>query len=387
MSATFLPGADQPDESQGPRILGAVLSLTSAALVVVCARFYVRMRMVRMVGVDDYIILVAMILSLVGMSIVIVQVHYGAGRHAAYLDPEVNRFGLKLNFISQPIYLWAIPMVKISVGFFLLRISPSMIYRRILQGTMVFLVAYTMVCFITLLLQCQNLAIIWDNRVVTTCWTQKTLQGLSYANATVNIATDVFFAVLPIPMLWKVQINSRTKASLVCILSLGLFACAASIVKTSFISSYGITGDFLWDSANLTIWIAAETNTGIIAASLPCLKPMFKNLLKSSLRYGSSQRKDTYHLRSYGHGTGPKGSKGSKYLHSQTKTEVGTRKGSVPNNLADNISEESILSQKPNGITKTTIVTIDRCAEDRAESSGWQKQKDYYPERVVEDRL
>lgn len=117
------------------------------------------------------------------MGIVIAQVHYGAGRHAAYLDPEVNRFGLKLNFASQPIYLWAIPIVKLSVGFFLLRISPSVYYKRILQGVMTFLMAYTFVSLMTLMLQCNNLAVLWDSRIQTTCWSQSTVQGLSYANS------------------------------------------------------------------------------------------------------------------------------------------------------------------------------------------------------------
>lgn len=117
------------------------------------------------------------------MGIVIAQVHYGAGRHAAYLDPEVNKFGLKLNFISQPIYLWAIPLVKVSVGFFLMRISPSVYYTRIIQGVMVFLMSYTFACFMTLMLQCKDLRILWDFTVQTTCWSQSTLQGLSYANS------------------------------------------------------------------------------------------------------------------------------------------------------------------------------------------------------------
>ncbi|KAI1136431.1 hypothetical protein F5Y05DRAFT_108158 [Hypoxylon sp. FL0543] len=381
MSTTFLPGADQPDENKGPHIVGAVISTTLAALVIVCARIYVRLRMVRSFGTDDYVMLAAMLLSLVGMGIVIAQVQYGAGRHAAYLDPEVNRTGLKLNFISQPIYLWAIPMVKMSVGFFLIRISPSVVYKRIIQGVMIFLMAYTFACFMTLMLQCSNLAVLWDFTIHATCWSQSTLQGLSYANSTVNIITDIFFALLPIPMLWKVKINARTKASLICVLGLGIFACAASIVKAAFISNYGKTGDFLWDSTNLTIWIAAETNTGIIAACLPCIKPMFKSIFDSSLRYGSSHKKDTYNLRTYGQGTGPKG---SKYLHSQTRTEIGAQREAVPNSLVDNLSEESILTQKPNGITKTTVVTVDRSVEEQGEFSGWQKD---YPERVVEDRL
>ncbi|XXH01288.1 hypothetical protein Hte_007644 [Hypoxylon texense] len=375
MSAIFLPGSDQPDLNQGPHILGAVISTTVCALVVVCARLF------------DYVMIGAMTLSLAGMGVVIASVQYGAGRHAAYLDPDVNRLGLKLNFVTQPIYLWAIPMVKVSVGFFLMRISPTIYYRRILQGVMIFLMAYTFVCQMTLVLQCRNLAILWDNRVQTTCWTQATLQGLSYANSTINIITDIFFALLPIPMLWKVKINARTKASLICVLSLGVFACAAAIVKASYISNYGKTGDFLWDSANLTIWIAAETNTGIIAACLPCIKPMFKRMLDSSLRYGSSRKKESYHLHSYGQGTGHRG---SKYNHSQTRPEKSARSGVVAASLEDNISEESILTQKNSGITKTTMITIDRAVDDRASGSasgeaiGWQKD---YPERVVEDRL
>lgn len=327
----------------------------------------------------------AMALSLGGMGVVIASVEYGAGRHAAYLDADVNRLGLKLNFVSQPIYLWAIPLVKVSVGFFLMRIAPSIYYKRILQGVMTFLMAYTFVCQMTLVLQCKNLAILWDNRVVTTCWAQSTLQGLSYANSTVNIVTDIFFALLPIPMLWKVKINAKTKASLICVLGLGIFACAAAIVKAAFISNYGKTGDFLWDSANLTIWIATETNTGIIAACLPCIKPMFKRMLDSSLRYGSSHKKDAYHLRSYGHGTGPRG---SRYNNSQSKPDLEPRSRPIPNHLDDNISEESILTQKNGGITKTTMITIDSGVDDRGSASGdvagWQKD---YPERVVEDRL
>jgi hypothetical protein len=33
-------------------------------------------------------------------------------------------------------------------------------------------------------------------------------------------------------------------------------ACAAAIVKAGFLVNYGVTGDVLWDSANLTIWIS-----------------------------------------------------------------------------------------------------------------------------------
>jgi hypothetical protein len=56
----------------------------------------------------------------------------------------------------------------------------------------------------------------------------------------------------------------------------------------------GKKGDLLWDSRCITIWTAVELNLAITAASLPCLKPIFKKILVS--KYGrdsyATDRKD-----------------------------------------------------------------------------------------------
>lgn len=44
-------------------------------------------------------------------------------------------------------------------------------------------------------------------------------------------------------MLWSVQMNRRHKASVICILGLGVFATAAALVKLSYLPSYGHSGD------------------------------------------------------------------------------------------------------------------------------------------------
>ncbi|KAI1371303.1 hypothetical protein F4677DRAFT_464403 [Hypoxylon crocopeplum] len=377
MSTASLPGADQPDKNRGPDILGAVVSTTLVALIAVCARLFVRIRMIRSTGTDDYVMLAAMIISLSGMGVIIVEVHYGAGRHVAYLDPEVNKFGLKLNFISQPLYLVSISMVKMSIGLFLIRINSSIYYKRIVLGVILFLIAYTLACFATLMLQCSNLAILWDSSIQATCWSQSTLQGLSYANSTVNVTTDLFFALLPIPMLWNVKIKTRIKISLFCVLGLGIFASAASIVKTVYLTNYGKTGDVLWDSANLTIWNVVEANTGITAACLPCIKPMLKPIFGSSLRYGSPRMNNGYNLRACGHGIDPKG---SKFSSSQSRTEIGAQSVAVPSILADTISNASMLTHRPGEITRTTVITIDRGTDEQGEGSGWQN--DYQRQTV-----
>jgi hypothetical protein len=124
-------------------------------------------------------------------------------------------------------------------------------------------------------------------------------------------------------MLWDVQMNRRQKASIIGILSLGMFATAAAIVKLSYVSTYGRSGDWLWDSRNLTIWTVTETNIAIVAGNLPCLKPLFRTVLGST--YGRGSRKTNpskYISRPYGAGTG-QNSKSYSELHSNRTADRG----------------------------------------------------------------
>ena len=93
-------------------------------------------------------------------------------------------------------------------------------------------------------------------------------------------------------MLWKLQVNFRTWVTLLCILGIGVFACAAASVKVSYLPNYGKEGDLLWDSRYITIWTTVELDVAITAASLPCLKPIFKKLLAST--YGQDSH-GTHH--------------------------------------------------------------------------------------------
>jgi hypothetical protein len=58
-----------------------------------------------------------------------------------------------------------------------------------------FMAFYTCGCFFTLVLQCTDLRVQWDQTVKGTCWTTRTLKSLSYANQALNITTDLIFSV------------------------------------------------------------------------------------------------------------------------------------------------------------------------------------------------
>jgi hypothetical protein len=142
----------------------------------------------------------------------------------------------------------------------------------------------------TVIFQCSNIRILWNPAVEATCWTPRTIKTLSYTNAALNIITDLLFSIaIPLPMLWTLHVNLRTRVTLMFILGIGVFACVAASIKVSYLTNYGKTNDLLWDSRNITIWTAAELNVAIIAASLPCLKPIFKKVLDDKYGLGSCQ--------------------------------------------------------------------------------------------------
>ncbi|KAF4161784.1 hypothetical protein CNMCM6936_003083 [Aspergillus lentulus] len=285
--ADHIGGSGLPDENRGPVILAATSIVTISALLTVLARMYVRVFMIRNVGADvrpsalkaihlaDWIGLYDGLDHGAGWAIIIPEVVYGAGRHTAYvMDTAVK--ANQLNFATQGIYMWAIGLVKVSIGLFLLRFAPRRGYRVFIWAIIGLSVIAGLKCAADC---CSVHVIIYDDLLLP-----------------LNILTDLIFAILPAFMLRHLQVNRRVKASLVCILGLGIFACAAAFVKLSILPNYGRTGDFLWDYTDLTIWVVVECNTGIIAGSLPTLKPLFKQVLGS---YGSQGSHSHSHYHSH----------------------------------------------------------------------------------------
>ncbi|POS78952.1 hypothetical protein DHEL01_v202665 [Diaporthe helianthi] len=247
--------------------------------------------MVGTTGWDDWVIILTVMLSIVGMGEVVVQVQHGAGRHIGDIPPRDIPTGLMFNYIAQITYLYGICFCKLAVGASLLRIASTKFWKHLILWVMIFVFAYTTVGFATLLAQCTDIRIRWDKSIKATCWAPRTLMALGYTNFSLNIITDLIFAVfIPVPMLWNINLTKRTRISLFAVLGLGCFACACAVVRLTFLDNYRKKDDWLWDTRYLTTWTVLEMNVGIIAASLPSLRPLFKKFLGSMYGSGSKPR-------------------------------------------------------------------------------------------------
>ncbi|TDZ15568.1 hypothetical protein Cob_v011515 [Colletotrichum orbiculare MAFF 240422] len=360
------PPEPPPDIDRGPQILAICGSLVGVSVVIVALRIWVRARIVRLVSWDDYCMVAATAVMFAEMMVIIPEVDAGAGRHVQYIEPKENVVtGLHLNFVTQPLCLIGLCLAKVSVGLFLLRLTPSVRFRYFITAVIVFTVLSAIGNLLTVFFQCQPLAFTWDSSIEGgSCMAPSDLKFAAFFNSGVSVFTDMVFALLPVPMLWNVQLNWKVKSAVVGVLSLGVFATAAAVVKISFLPSYGKHGDFLWDSSDITIWTTVEICTAISAASIPCLKPLFKAILAgSSAKYNSDYNNNNGYLRNMGTN---RTNRTAATKHATNNVEMFSRsrhaaacRSTFPPKMG---SEESIVgpqgSAVSEGITKTTHVSI-----------------------------
>jgi hypothetical protein len=86
------------------------------------------------------------------------------------------------------------------------------------------------------------------------CYDAGIFKNVGVFNSSINIATDLIFALIPIPMVWRLQVTIQTRIGLAVILSLGLFASAVAIYKTPMQYNFFKITDWSGDGSWYYIW-------------------------------------------------------------------------------------------------------------------------------------
>ncbi|RAQ46652.1 hypothetical protein AFGD_000269 [Aspergillus flavus] len=377
--------ANIPSDSRAPHILAIIGSLTGLSGLLVVLRCYVRLFLLRKFLPDDGVIVASLLCAFGVLACFIGESHHGVGLFSDDIKPEDFQILSEYMFYHAIVIVLGISLVKVSLALFLLRFaSPNKNLKRFITGALVFLIIFTVACILTLIFQCLPVRAAWDFslRENARCYSMKTYLSIGEFNSAINIATDFVFATLPAFMFSKVQVNKRTRVSLMGILSLGYFACAAGIVKTVLQSQIFDEPDPYRDCQYL-IWNCVELNVGIIAASFPTIKPLVKSVIGTTLSFTSGVRSGKrngqgYHVRS------------SYIMHSlqQNRTvnedhkysvQIGTLDGS------DRGSEEN-LTQRPRRGSLSRIIQTTEVIVHSEESADLGVLR-IGPARTVDDRV
>ncbi|KAL8911905.1 MAG: hypothetical protein Q9171_002989, partial [Xanthocarpia ochracea] len=153
------------EDNRGPEIVGAVTTLTILATIAVVLRFLGRNISGAPCGVDDWLMLFALVWEY-GLSISqYLAVHYGLGRHIIMLDLyQVTQFS-KLFFAVTCIFPVGCAALKLSVLFFYHRIFPIRKFTiwSIIIGIVV--IGWFIAFIVSQFLTCRPLNYYWDKSI------------------------------------------------------------------------------------------------------------------------------------------------------------------------------------------------------------------------------
>ncbi|KAL4876445.1 hypothetical protein BJY04DRAFT_231626 [Aspergillus karnatakaensis] len=273
-------------ETQGPTVVGIAIAFAAITVVVLLLRLFARIYVLKKMGVDDYLIILACFFSWAFSSVTVVAVKHGLGQHIEDVNPAgMVTYSLNV-WLSSMFYLTCLGFVKTSVCWFYTRLGDKYLTR--LSFFMFGIVACQATAnVLTAAFQCRPVPKAWNVSIEGSC---VNINVFYLANAALNILTDLLTYTLPIRVIFKLQMPRKQKIALVFILCLGLFACVSSIIRITYIPEMLSSSDATWAISGAMYWSAIEINIGILAASIPSFKAIASRFLPRLIGEYSSNK-------------------------------------------------------------------------------------------------
>ncbi|KAH8198109.1 hypothetical protein TruAng_007730 [Truncatella angustata] len=219
---------------------------------------------------------------------VFLSVENGAGKHLLAVNFADLPNALMARWLGEIAYILTSVFLKFTVGIFLLRICSHRWQTTVIWAVLAIVSMFNIVYLFIAISQCQPVDYFW-NRVSSlgakgSCVSKELASGSTYAATAVNAFADWTLGLLPIALVWNLELNSRTKWSIAGILALGIIASTATIVRIPYVWQLTHSIDFLYVFTDFTIWSTVENGVGIIASSIATLRPLFRKALDMTVR-------------------------------------------------------------------------------------------------------
>lgn len=281
----FNSAASSPNEGG---VLAAAIILPLAATVAIGLRLYVRSVKKTTFAWDDWTIFIALFLLWVLSILLYVGAALGSfGGHTA-INPATGADVLTDKEFDIVKLLFAYYLVM-SLAFGVIKLSVLFLYRRIFIGrtfnryslALIFIISlWTLAFFFATAFQCGTNITAWWTSTKTIKQYCVDTNSLELVFAVLDCFFDFMILIIPLPILYSLQLPTSQKIALSGVFLLGLLSTAAALARMAIliINVYDTTlgyRDLLGVDTNAIIWAHVEAGVAVIAATLPTLRPLF----------------------------------------------------------------------------------------------------------------
>ncbi|OJJ07141.1 hypothetical protein ASPVEDRAFT_65636 [Aspergillus versicolor CBS 583.65] len=335
--------------------------------IIIALRIYARTFMLRALGTDDILMIIGAVLNF-GLSITImIGSNYGIGKHALAISTSDTVPMLKCIWVTRLLYTASMGFVKMSLLWFYLRLDPRKHMRWAVFFVMFFNIGLSLASFIGALSGCSPPSLFWTDPTSDGCMEMGPQQRFYEVNGILNIVTDILTYLLPVPMLYTLQLSWRKKGAILGIFGLGILSIAAACVRYNFVTKLSSAEEeyylLLADSLN---WCTIEAYVAIFCGCAPSLSILVKTYAPSI--FGST------------HNTSAKSPNASYFMQRRTPLKSNRRLGKGDITLG---SQDAIVTggnpdqdRDQDGIVMKTDIHMDVASAKSTEDTVYKRE--YY---------
>jgi len=104
---------------------------------------------------------------------------------------------------------------------FYVRLFNTKTFKRVAWGIWIYTLCWTIAAWTSSTFECTPISFFWNKAQPGHC-IKNPLTTLGLTNGVLSFAGDLFILVMPLPVIWKLQMNQRQKIGLIMIFLVGL---------------------------------------------------------------------------------------------------------------------------------------------------------------------
>ncbi|CZT52125.1 uncharacterized protein RSE6_13380 [Rhynchosporium secalis] len=368
------------NRGNGPGLVACTVIPFALTWIFASIRIYIRRFVLKLWKLEDWLFLASQIcFSFLALCAFLATFH-GDGQHLRSVASRDLPTVMKYWYTFELIYIITSLLIRLSIGYFLLRICYLRAQLLIIRLTMIIMTLGSILYFSFMVFQCRPVAFFWlrfsggQGR----CFSGRTMADVTIVYSVLSAVVDLLFGILPMFVVARLMMDVRAKCVMGVLLTLGILAGLSVIVRIFYVNDLvDPQGDFTYLTLKVAIWSIIEPAIGIICMAITAYRPLFKSLHE---RISSDERSGA---RSPGI-NGPMNIRNS-YTSSNPKTNTMTRNHSTTTrpltspsptyspsllrNLSRKNSRKGMLTR-----TRSTASNDSRSFEDLLEKEGMQRQ-------------
>ncbi|KAJ6024063.1 hypothetical protein N7540_004860 [Penicillium herquei] len=183
--------------------------------------------------------------------------------------------------------LWAAgnSCVKASILYLYMDLFPGKIFRRLCYGTIFITAAYFIMVLAETFALCKPVQYNWDKSIEGHC----TGENIAYLVAGIlNLSIDTFIVVLPMPLVFNLQMILSKKIPVAAMFSLGALTCVISLLRVVWLWTWNLA-DLTYTVTPGAIYSVLEPTLGVVNACLPTIKPAINRIFGAGVFHSTKR--------------------------------------------------------------------------------------------------